>query len=158
GLTQSQRNAKLREMFQAEQNAKLAAEEAARAANAPKRASQTRMENARTRVDGRGETYRGLDDPMGREVKVYGQGDRGGATTPGHAEAMNNQAERMAESGLYVRIYLQRSWRTATGEARASSLIPDVIGIRRDGSVDAFEVPSITDIKNNVDLAGRLDL
>jgi hypothetical protein len=48
----------------------------------------------------------------------------------------------MVETGDYERVYLQRSWKTATGEATASSEIPDVIGIRRDGKVDVFEVRS----------------
>jgi hypothetical protein len=71
---------------------------------------------------------------------------------------MNRQVERMVESGEYEAIYLQRSWKTATGEIEASPLQPDVIGVRRNGGVvDAWEVRSKTDVSRNVDLKGRLE-
>jgi RHS repeat-associated protein len=155
GLTPSARNAKLKEMFQAEQRARQAAEEARRAAQAPKRARKTRLEDAETVRGLGGEVYRVLRDPKGREVKIYGH-ERSSSKTPGHPEAIIHQAERMVESGEYKEIYLQRAWNTATGEAGASELRPDVIGVRWNGKVDAWEVWSKTDISRNIDLKGRL--
>jgi hypothetical protein len=48
----------------------------------------------------------------------------------------------MAQSGEYEYITMQRSWRTATNRVGQSKWQPDVIGVRRDGKVDAFEVRS----------------
>jgi hypothetical protein len=48
----------------------------------------------------------------------------------------------MAQTGDYESIFLQRSWRTATGRVGTSGEIPDIIGVRRTGTVDAFEVRS----------------
>jgi hypothetical protein len=86
-----------------------------------------------------------IRDSQGRAVRIIGQAERASSVTPGHAAAMNNLAQRLAESGEYEAIYLQRSWRTATGEFRASSKMPDVIAVRRNGIVDAWEVRSASD-------------
>ena len=51
----------------------------------------------------------------------------------------------MARSGDYEYITIQRSWRTATDRVGQSRRIPDLIGVRRDGRVDAFEVRSKSD-------------
>ena len=52
----------------------------------------------------------------------------------------------MAASGKYSHIVIgDRSLRTATGLKDASRRRPDIIGIRNDRKVDAFEVPSISD-------------
>lgn len=134
--------------MQAEKAAVAAAE---RAAQRPPRAKGTHLDDAPVLRDSHGQTYRLLKDPQGREVKIYGQGERSSSKTLGHAEAMNNQVERMVESGQYESIYIQRSWRTATGEAGASTNIPDVIGVRRDGVVDAFEVRSNTQTREQLD-------
>ena len=84
-------------------------------------------------------------DPQGRPVTIHGQAENCSSTTPGHGEAMNNQVDRMVQSGDYDSITIQRSWRTATGRESSDRAIPDVIGNRRDGRVDAFEVASKTD-------------
>ena len=57
----------------------------------------------------------------------------------------------MVESGNYEAIYMQRSWKTATGLANASSEIPDVIGVKRDSRIDAFEVRSNSQTQTELD-------
>jgi hypothetical protein len=101
-----------------------------------------------------GMTSQVLTDVNGRPVTIYGQAEAASSTTLGHAEAMNELANNLAQSGDYEYITLQRSWRTATGREGTSSLIPDVIGVRRDGVVDAWEVLSKTD--SEVALRARL--
>ncbi len=58
---------------------------------------------------------------------------------------MEAVAHEMADSGSYEYITIQRSWRTATGRLSENRRIPDIIGVRRDGKVDAFEVRSKSD-------------
>jgi intein/homing endonuclease len=92
----------------------------------------------------------------GKEVLIYG-GLRGSSTTPGHYEAMLNQAVRLAETGKYSKISLQSGWGTATGELDATNkLLPDIIAVQKNGVVDAWEVWSDTDILKKVDLRGKL--
>jgi hypothetical protein len=158
GLNPTERNAKLRQLLREEQEAKLAAAQKARAAQAPKRAVRTRLEKAQTIRDSRGELCRALHDPQGRQVRIYGQAERGSSKTLGHTEAMNNQVERMVESGEYERVYIQRNWKTATGESGASTNIPDVIGVRHNGKVDAFEVRSSSQTVKELDTKLEKDL
>src|SRR5262249_12256037 len=87
---------------------------------------------------------RELVDRLGRRVLIFGQ-ELSSSRTTGHAEAIIRKAEEMARSGEYEYITLQRSWRTATGLDKASRSIPDIIGVRRDGVVHAFEIRSATD-------------
>lgn len=87
---------------------------------------------------------RTVNDRNGHPVTIHGQ-TSSSSTTPGHDRAIANQADRMAQSGDYEYVVMQRSWRTATGRVSPSRAIPDVIGVRRDGRVDAFEVASRTD-------------
>lgn len=88
---------------------------------------------------------RTINDRNGHPVIIYGQAERSSSTTPGHSEAMNNLVKRLAETGDYEYFTLQLAWRTATGRVAESSLQPDVIGVRRDGTVDAWEVRSKSD-------------
>jgi len=104
-------------------------------------------------VPRRGMASRTVRDAQGRQVTIYGQSGSA-STTPGHNRAIENQANRMAQSGTYEYVLMQRSWRTATGRVSPSRAIPDVIGVRRDGRVDAFEVMSRTDTA--ADLNARL--
>jgi len=85
-----------------------------------------------------------LTDIHGRELKVYGQAERSSSTTPGHAEAMRQIiAEALQRTDRrYAHFTLQRSWRTSTGRVATSNSRPDVIGVRADGKVDAWEVKS----------------
>ena len=102
-----------------------------------------------------GMTSRTVTAPNGRTLTVYGQAERTASTTPGHTEAMNNLVIRLAATGEYEYACIQRSWRTATGRVGTSRDIPDVIGVRRDGRVDAWEVRSRTDLQQ--DLLDRLN-
>lgn len=85
-----------------------------------------------------------LKDKNGRRVELWGQSSSA-STTPGHRETIDKKARSMAESGKYEYITMQRSWRTATGRVSESRKIPDIIGVRRDGKVDAVEVMSASD-------------
>ncbi len=80
----------------------------------------------------------------GNPVDVWGQ-SKSPSRTPGHDAAMEAKALQMARSGKYEYVTIQRSWRTATGRVGKSRKIPDVIGVRRDGKVDAIEIRSKTD-------------
>jgi hypothetical protein len=91
-------------------------------------------------------TSRTVTAPNGRTLTVWGQAEHAASTTPGHAEAMNNLVNRLAATGEYEYVCIQRSWRTATNRVGPSRSIPDVIGVRRNGVVDAWEVQSATDI------------
>jgi RHS repeat-associated protein len=67
--------------------------------------------------------------------------------TPGHAKVIARQVKNMAESGEYEYITLNRSWKVTTGLENASGRRPDIIGVRRNGLVDAFEIKSKSDTK-----------
>jgi hypothetical protein len=92
-----------------------------------------------------GMTSRTVTAANGRTLTVWGQAEAASSTTPGHAEAMNNLVNQLAATGEYEYVTLQRSWRTATGRVGESGNIPDVIAVRRNGLVDAWEVQSATD-------------
>ncbi len=94
-----------------------------------------------------GMTSRTVTAPNGRTLTVWGQAEAASSTTPGHAEAMNNLATQLAATGEYEYVTIQRSWRTATGRVGNSRSIPDVVGVRRNGVVDAWEVQSATDVE-----------
>ena len=85
-----------------------------------------------------------MKDTRGRPVEVWGQSESA-STTPGHSDTIAALAIEMAGSGKYEFVTMQRSWRTATGRVSKSGRIPDVIGVRRDGKVDAYEVISKSD-------------
>jgi len=84
-------------------------------------------------------------DALDNPVTVFGQSTRGSSRTIGHSEGMDDIVSRMAATGEYEYFTVQRSWKTATGGASGSRMMPDVIGVRRDGRVDAWEVMSDTD-------------
>jgi RHS repeat-associated protein len=90
-------------------------------------------------------------DHQGYKTVLYGQA-KSSSTTPGHENAMMNKANEMGRSGKYLYVLLQRSWRTALDYTYNNPLfrkIPDIIGIRKDGRIEAYEVKSNTD---NVDM------
>jgi len=96
---------------------------------------------------------RGMPMRLENGVPIYGQAESS-STTLGHSQAIIDHANMLAQSGEYEYITLQRAWRTATGRVGSSSLRPDVIGVRKNGIVDAWEVQSDTDIYS--DLLQRL--
>ena len=90
----------------------------------------------------------------GRTVPIYGTGQpTGTATCPGaanmHAQASETLAKKMAATGDYEYLTLNRRWSTATG-ASPDIRPPDVIGVRCDGRVDAWEVLSKGDTVRNL--------
>ncbi|MEI9983504.1 MAG: hypothetical protein WDN69_10030 [Aliidongia sp.] len=117
----------------------------ATATAAPNSVAGLRATNELRVVPRRGMTSRVVFDRNGRPVTIYGQAERSSSKTDGHAEAMNDLAEALARSGNYEYITIQRSLRTATGRVGTSRNIPDVIGVRRNGLVDQFEIRSNTD-------------
>lgn len=88
--------------------------------------------------------HRTVTDANGDKVTIWGQ-SKSTSKTRGHDAAMDAEAFSMATSGDYEYVTIQRAWRTATGRVSPSTLIPDVIGVRRNGKVDAVEVRSHTD-------------
>ena len=98
-------------------------------------------------------TVKTVKDAQGRSVAIWGQ-SRSSSTTPGHDRTMEAKALSMALSGDYEYVTVQRSWRTATGRVSKSRRIPDIIGVRRNGKVDAYEIKSKTD--NEDDLEQRI--
>jgi RHS repeat-associated protein len=85
-----------------------------------------------------------VKDSWGRDIPVYGQGERMSSTTPGHSELMKKIVEMYGKSGEYEYFTLQRTVGFSTGQGSGRK-IPDVIGVRRDGKVDVWEVESRTD-------------
>lgn len=65
--------------------------------------------------------------------------------TPGHWFAIKRKAAMMVRSGEYEKIYLNRAINTATGLKLSPNRRPDIIGIRPDGKIDLFEIPSNSD-------------
>jgi hypothetical protein len=86
----------------------------------------------------------------GRNVPIYGTGQATAAagTCPNgvnrHAQASLNIARMAAATGDYEYLTLNRAWSTSTG-ATSDARRPDVIGVRCDGRVYAWEVISVTD-------------
>lgn len=117
---------------------------------APPKPSSATPKSGLSVVERPGMQRRTVTDRHGREVTIWGQAEQASSKTPGHAEAINKQVARMAASGDYEYITVQRSWRTATGRVSPSRDMPDVIGVRRDGHVDAYEVWSKTDDKTEL--------
>jgi RHS repeat-associated protein len=92
----------------------------------------------------RGSTRGGTGQPASGS-SIIGQLSRTSSKTPGHAEVAEQLANRLAASGKYERVYLGQSWTTATSGTVRSRNLPDVIGVRKNGKIDAWEVESATD-------------
>jgi RHS repeat-associated protein len=85
--------------------------------------------------------WRQVKDQNGKDVNIYGQ-ESSSSTTPGHAYTIEALAQVLANTGRYVNILLQRSYRTATDRANPSKDTPDLIAETRDGKFDIVEVRS----------------
>jgi hypothetical protein len=90
---------------------------------------------------------------------IEGRAQKTGTT--GHAFRTYRQAIRMAKSGRYDKIWLNRAYSTTTGTKTMPRRLPDVIGRRKTGQFDAFEVPSTTDrdlelIRRNLEAMDQL--
>ena len=59
-----------------------------------------------------------------------------------HAATVLRISREFARSGDYEFITMNRAWKTATGRESHLATRPDIIGVRRDGRVDAFEIRS----------------
>jgi hypothetical protein len=103
-----------------------------------------------------GLSYTGAPTPImtvtvgGRIVPIYGAGQKTGKincpnSVNKHRQASVNIAQTAAATGSYQYLTLDRSWSTATGGASSDARRPDVIGVRCDGLVLAWEVISIGD-------------
>ncbi len=96
----------------------------------------------------------------GRTVPIYGKGQRtGSATCPGgvnkHRQASERIARDAAATGDYEYLTVNRAWSTSTGGATADTRRPDVIGVRCDGKVVAWEVISGGDDPADLDVRVR---
>ncbi|MDH7475764.1 MAG: hypothetical protein QHJ74_17450 [Anaerolineae bacterium] len=60
----------------------------------------------------------------------------------GHWDAIEQKVQEMAASGEYSEIYVNKAVSTATGGEVQSRLRPDIIGVRKGGGYDVFEVKS----------------
>jgi hypothetical protein len=94
----------------------------------------------------------------GRTVPIYGTGQSTGSINcPNgvnkHRQASINLAVQAANTGSYEFCTMNRAWSTSTGVS-TDSRRPDVICVRCDGKVDAWEAISATD--DPVILAARL--
>ena len=87
----------------------------------------------------------GLDVGVGPETKLLGFAQktyRAGRVPTGHAFASAREALRMFKSGDYSKVAQNKQLGTITEGKVASSLRPDVAGVRADGKIDIAEVLS----------------
>ncbi len=91
-------------------------------------------------------------DPLGlaqcpmREVngtKIYGKGQKDG--TPGHDQFSEVIANKLAMSGKFKEVYLNRSYSFANGKG-TSGRRPDIMAVDMNGKVHAIELASKTDM------------
>jgi len=81
---------------------------------------------------------------------IHGTGQRDG--TPGHDQLSEIIANRLAMSGKFKDIYLNRSYNLHFGSGSTSSRRPDVMAVDINGNVHAIEVASRTDVGNRLTL------
>ena len=73
------------------------------------------------------------------------------SNTASHDIQVLRQVKKMAKSGEYEYITMNRSWKVSTGlDNAAGDLRPDIIGVRRDGRIDAFEIMSRSDSEKSL--------
>lgn len=91
-------------------------------------------------------------DSQGRRVGIFGQWENSTSKTPFHNETMGRIATDGAKSGNYLYFTVQRNLRTSVGrlEGLTNDDIPDVIGVRRDGRVDMWEVRSASQTRDEL--------
>ena len=95
----------------------------------------------------------------GRKVPIYGRGQETGKDKcPGgvnkHRQESKKIAREAAASGEYEYLTMDRAWSTSTGVS-TDTRRPDVIGVRCNGKVDAWEVMSKGDTASK--LQDRVD-
>ncbi|MFM9966310.1 MAG: hypothetical protein ACKV2Q_34470, partial [Planctomycetaceae bacterium] len=72
-----------------------------------------------------------------------------------HAVAVNLKVQELVTTGDFEMVAMDLSWRTVTGRRAQSTNRPDIIAIRRDGSILAIEIQSPG--QDPLDLHARLD-
>lgn len=79
-------------------------------------------------------------------------------TSPAHAKAMQDMANRMAKSGAYTDVYMHSQWSTilkGKGVTVTPNRLPDVAGVRLDGKIDIIEFASSARDHKYGNLLGR---
>ncbi|TDY64209.1 RHS repeat-associated core domain-containing protein [Algibacter lectus] len=91
-------------------------------------------------------------DPFGldcsrtvNDTKIFGKGQK---TGPGHALLSELLANKMAMSGKFKEIHLNRSYKSITGVATSPNRLPDVSGVDLNGKVHAIEIASDLDMRS----------
>jgi hypothetical protein len=46
----------------------------------------------------------------------------------------------LAKTGKYKEIYFQKSWKTVSGDPKASTAQPDILAVRHDSKIDVWDV------------------
>jgi hypothetical protein len=82
-----------------------------------------------------------VTDKNGRKVGIYGKPQED--VTDLHNKSVMKLAEDLAATGRYEYVTVNRGWKYSTD--KGTSKRPDVIAVRRDGKVDAWEIESPTD-------------
>jgi hypothetical protein len=83
----------------------------------------------------------GAKDKSWRNL-IEGQAQK--TKTDGHRMRILREAARLAQSGNYDRIWLNRAYSTTTGTRTVPRRLPDIIARRKSGQYDVIEVPSRT--------------
>ncbi|RFM25649.1 RHS repeat-associated core domain-containing protein [Deminuibacter soli] len=109
-------------------------------------------------ASGEANLYSYVDDPEGavdllglatcrvvNGTKIYGKGQ---TTGPGHALLSEILANKLAMSGKFKEIHLNRSYEAITGHSTSPRRSPDVTAIDNAGRVHAIEVASDLDMRN----------
>ncbi len=87
---------------------------------------------------------------------VYGSAQNTtGALDDPHALAINAKVQELIDSGEYESVGMNLSWRTMTGRQNTCRNRPDIIAVKRDGSILAIEFKSVG--QQNSVLQSRLD-
>ncbi len=100
-------------------------------------------------------------DPLGLAPCVARQVGRtriigtGQVTSAGHDQLSELIANKLAMSGKFTEVYINRAYSTATGSQTVPRRLPDLIGIDSTGKAHAIEIPSPSDITRNRPLAQR---
>jgi RHS repeat-associated protein len=97
----------------------------------------------------------GLSPCVARQVgrtRIIGTGQ---VTSAGHDQLSELIANKLAMSGKFTEVYINRAYSTATGSQTVPRRLPDLIGIDSTGKAHAIEIPSPSDITRNRPLAQR---
>jgi RHS repeat-associated protein len=79
-------------------------------------------------------------------IPIYGKGQ---TTGPGHAQMSEFIANKLAMSGEFTEIHLNRSYEAITGIPTTPKRSPDVTAIDKYGRVHVIEIASDSDMKTN---------